>query len=48
MRARHLAVPILLSLCGAAAAQDSGIYIELLWSRPRLTRLPASRPGSSS
>lgn len=33
MRSRHLAVPILLSLCGAAAAQDSGIYIEFLWSR---------------
>jgi len=42
MRSRHLAVPILLSLCGAAAAQDSGIYIEFLWSRT------ASRPGSSS
>ncbi len=33
MRARRLVVPFLLSLCGAAAAQDSSIYIEFLWSR---------------
>lgn len=33
MRSRQLVVPLLLSLCGPAAAQDSGIYIEFLWSR---------------
>lgn len=33
MRARRLVVPFLLSLCGPAAAQDSSIYIEFLWSR---------------
>lgn len=33
MRMHHLAVPVLLSLCGPAAAQDSPIYIEFLWSR---------------
>ncbi|MEA5666014.1 hypothetical protein VA603_00490 [Stenotrophomonas sp. MH1] len=33
MRMHHLAVPVLLWLCGPAAAQDSPIYIEFLWSR---------------
>ena len=33
MRLRLLAVTALLSLCGTAAAQDSNIYIEFLWSK---------------